>query len=74
MAFPTKSLLRISPRRVLCADVDFTTEHKSKQGDTRITVRTKTDKPVVIQAPQNRSCFVATACFGDYVGVARSLG
>lgn len=35
--------------------ISFETEHRSKQGDTRITVRNK-----------QGYCFVATACFGDY--------
>ncbi len=53
------------------ADGNFQTEHKDPKGTTRISVQLRPVPPVVhIAAPQGRqasgSCFVATACFGDY--------
>ncbi len=52
------------------ADVNFQTEHKSTKGTTRISVQSRPVPPPVQAAPQGRqvsgSCFVATACFGDY--------
>lgn len=41
-------------------EVQFSTEHKTKEGDTQITVRTKPEARGI-----KGSCFVATACFGD---------
>jgi len=39
------------------SDFEFSQTHRSEQGDARITVSRKTEA--------KRSCFVATACFGD---------
>ena len=52
------------------ANVNFQTEHKTTKGTTRISVQSRPVPPPVQAAPQGRqasgSCFVATACFGDY--------
>lgn len=46
-------------------EIHFSTEHKSKEGDTRITVKSKPTPPPQAQTSP-KWCFVATACFGDF--------